>query len=99
MNLEQMKQNAGKAIPLLKALSNEKRLFILCHLYSGELSVGELTERVELSQSALSQHLAILRSEGYVKTRKEAQMVYYSLNSDEVTQVMGLLHKLYCSAE
>lgn len=98
MNLEQMKENAGRAIPLLKALSNEKRLFILCHLYNGELTVGELTERVGLSQSALSQHLAILRTEGYVKTRKEAQMVYYSLDSEEVTQVMGLLHQLYCKA-
>ncbi len=98
MDLDQMKENAGRAIPLLKALSNEKRLFILCHLYSGELTVGDLTDRVGLSQSALSQHLAILRSGGYVKTRKEAQMVYYSLSSDEVRSVMGLLHQLYCSA-
>ena len=98
MNLQQMKDNAGRAIPLLKALSNENRLFILCHLHSSELSVTELTERVGLSQSALSQHLAILRNEGYVKTRKEAQTVYYSLSSEEVVQMIGLLHQLYCGA-
>lgn len=96
MNLQQMKQNAGRAIPLLKALSNENRLFILCHLHSGELSVTALTEKVGLSQSALSQHLAILRNQGYVKTRKEAQTVYYSLASAEVEAMMGLLHELYC---
>ncbi|MCM2680599.1 ArsR/SmtB family transcription factor [Echinimonas agarilytica] len=96
MNLQQMQRNASQAIPLLKALSNQNRLFILCHLHGTELSVTELTERVGLSQSALSQHLAILRSEGYVKTRKEAQTVYYSLDSEEVAAMIGLLHDLYC---
>ncbi|MBD1388878.1 winged helix-turn-helix transcriptional regulator [Neiella sp. HB171785] len=98
MDLAQMKKNAGRAIPLLKALSNENRLFILCHLHGGELSVTALTERVGLSQSALSQHLAILRKEGYVATRKEAQTVYYSLASEEVEAMMATLHQLYCQS-
>ncbi len=95
MNLEDMQNCAPKALKLLKTMANEKRLFILCNLLDGELSVNELAERVALSQSALSQHLAILRKENYVATRKESQTVYYSLNGEDTKQVMSLLHKLY----
>lgn len=95
MNLEQMQKCAPKALKLLKTMANEKRLFILCNLLDAELSVNELAERVALSQSALSQHLAILRRENYVTTRKESQTVYYSINGEDVKQVMSLLHKLY----
>lgn len=97
MQLEAMAANAGRAVALLKALANERRLFILCQLLERELSVGELNERLGLSQSALSQHLAVLRRDELVTTRKAAQTVYYSLRSHEVRALIGLLHELYCS--
>lgn len=96
MNIELMHKHAGEALKLLKALANEHRLMILCHLTQGELSVGELNERVLLSQSALSQHLAWLRNAELVDTRKSAQTIYYSINSDEAGRVVGLLHEMYC---
>jgi DNA-binding transcriptional ArsR family regulator len=96
MQNEMMLTQAGKAAGLLKALANENRLLILCHLQERELSVGELNAQVGLSQSALSQHLAILRRDGLVETRKSGQTVYYSLKSDEVRAVIGVLHGLYC---
>ena len=97
MNMQDMLANSAKAVKLLKAVSNERRLLILCHLLDGELSVGELNQKLELSQSALSQHLALLRRHKLVKTRKEAQTVFYSLNSKEVEALIALMHKLYCS--
>ena len=97
MQLEEMEANAGRAVTLLKALANERRLFILCQLLDRELSVGELNEVLGLSQSAMSQHLAVLRRDELVATRKEAQTVYYSLRSHEVREMIGLLHRLYCS--
>jgi len=96
MEIEAMQTQAGRAVGLLKALANEHRLLILCHLQERELSVGELNERLPLSQSALSQHLAILRRDGLVSTRKEAQTVFYALRSEEVRAVIGVLHGLYC---
>lgn len=97
MNLQQMQQCAPRALKLLKTMANEKRLFILCNLLEQELSVTELCVKVSLSQSALSQHLAILREEGYVQTRKESQTVYYSLAGNETKQILELLHKLYAN--
>lgn len=96
MNLETMQQNSSKALKLLKSLANEHRLMILCHLTEGELSVGELNDRVLLSQSALSQHLAWLRNAELVGTRKSAQTIYYSIKSEEALAVVSLLHQLYC---
>ncbi|AEY00708.1 transcription activator HlyU [Oceanimonas sp. GK1] len=96
MNIEDMEANAAQAVKLLKALANERRLFILCHLLDKELSVGEMNQFLGLSQSALSQHLAILRNDDLVSTRKEAQTVYYSLKSNEVREMIALLHRLYC---
>jgi ArsR family transcriptional regulator len=88
---------AGGAVSLLKAMANECRLLVLCHLSaSGELSVGDLAERVGLSQSALSQHLAKLREEGLVATRKDAQSVYYRLRDPRAEQLLALLHDLFC---
>jgi DNA-binding transcriptional ArsR family regulator len=94
--LEQMHEHAGEAADLLKALGNEQRLLILCNLLEQPLSVGELNQRVKLSQSALSQHLALLREAGLVHTRREAQSIYYSLPAGPVTRVMALLQELYC---
>ncbi|WP_140152078.1 ArsR/SmtB family transcription factor, partial [Vibrio parahaemolyticus] len=70
---------------------------ILCMLHNQELSVGELCTKLELSQSALSQHLAWLRRDELVATRKEAQTVYYTLKSDEVKTLIQTLHGLYCA--
>ena len=88
---------AGEAAALMKALSNEHRLLILCHLVSDPpLTVGELVDRVGLSQSALSQHLARLRSEGLVTFRREAQTLHYQIADPKAAQVLGLLRDLFC---
>ncbi len=91
-----MQDNSAEAIKLLKAVSNQNRLMILCCLQQGELSVSALNEILTIPQSSLSQQLAALRTEGLVKTRREAQSIYYSLNSHEVVELIGLLHKLFC---
>lgn len=97
MNLKEMEKNSAKAVVLLKAMANERRLQILCLLHNQELSVGELCSQLELSQSALSQHLAWLRRDGLVNTRKEAQTVFYTLSSEEVKSMIHLLHSIYCA--
>jgi ArsR family transcriptional regulator, virulence genes transcriptional regulator len=97
MKLADMLDNSTKAVKLLKAVANEQRLLILCHLLPGELSVGEMNDKLELSQSALSQHLALLRRHKLVTTRKVAQTVYYSINSAEAEALIGLLYQLYCT--
>jgi DNA-binding transcriptional ArsR family regulator len=94
--IEEMHAHAAEAAQLLKTLGSEQRLLILCNLLEGELSVGELNERVDLSQSALSQHLAVLREAGLVETRRESQSIFYSLPRGPVTQVMALLQQIYC---
>ena len=90
-----MQAHAGEAAQLLKALANERRLQVLCLLASGERSVGEINELLELSQSALSQHLAVLRDEHLVRTRREAQTIFYSLVSHEALLVLDQLQRIY----
>ncbi len=92
-----MSQHAGEAAKLMKALANEKRLMVLCNLAGREMAVGELLKHVPLSQSALSQHLAVLRHDGLVRTRREAQTIYYSLNGDRAERIIELLYRMYCS--
>jgi DNA-binding transcriptional ArsR family regulator len=92
-----MQLHAGEAARVLKALGNEQRLLILCNLLGRPLSVGELNAQLELSQSALSQHLALLRESGLVVTRREAQSIFYSLPPGPVTRIMALLQDIYCS--
>lgn len=92
-----MRRNADAAARLLKTLANDQRLRVLCFLFDEELSVGEINERVELSQSALSQHLAKLRAEGIVTTRRDAQTIYYSLADGAVRQIIATLHDIYLS--
>ncbi len=94
---EAMRQHAGSAAQLLKALANEKRLMILCLLAEGERSVGELNGLLDLSQSALSQHLALLREEQLVETRREAQTIFYSLAPGPAFEVIRTLHGIYCA--
>jgi DNA-binding transcriptional ArsR family regulator len=95
-DLSELHAMASHACELLKAMSNEWRLMILCHLSEGEKTVGELQSLLGLSQSALSQHLAILRREKIVQPRKHAQSVSYSLAGDEATMVMATLHDVFC---
>jgi len=92
MDVNEVERNIEVAVNLLKALSNERRLMVICALYKGEKSVGELEAIVGLSQSALSQHLARLRRDGLVDTRRDAQTIYYSIN-DRATK--AILHTLY----
>jgi len=87
---------AGEAAALLKALAHEARLMVLCQLLGGEHSAGALQEASGLSQSALSQHLARLREEGLVATRREAQTIFYSLAEPNVARVLDTLAAIYC---
>ncbi|MEQ5774766.1 MULTISPECIES: helix-turn-helix transcriptional regulator [unclassified Thalassospira] len=96
MEIKELEQQAERASGLLKAMSNQSRLMILCQLHTGERSVGELERIIGLSQSALSQHLARLRRDHLVKTRREAQTIFYSLHGDEAIRVITTLYDLYC---
>jgi len=87
---------ATEAASLLRAMSNEHRLMILCRLGAAEASVGELQADIGLSQSALSQHLAILRDRGLVATRRERQTIYYRLSDPAVLQIIQTLMTIYC---
>ncbi|MCL1076314.1 ArsR/SmtB family transcription factor [Shewanella dokdonensis] len=99
INIDAMLSNAEVAAKWLKAVANPYRLMILCLLLDKELSVTEINEAVPLSQSALSQHLAVLRAEDLVDTRKSSQIVYYSLKNQQVTEVISILHRKFCAAE
>ena len=88
--------SAGKAAGLLRLLANEKRLMILCQLIEGELSVSVLQARIGLSQSALSQHLARLREDGIVATRREGQVIYYRVADPAALRVLETLADLFC---
>jgi DNA-binding transcriptional ArsR family regulator len=96
--LEQMRENAAQAAQFLKAIANESRLMILCHLDGKELSVTELNQHLDLSQSALSQHLAVLRKDGLVTTRRASQTIYYSLDNDGAMQIIHALREMFCKA-
>ena len=93
---EAMREHADDAARLLKALSNSSRLMVLCSLAEGELTVGQINERVPLSQSALSQHLAVLRRDGLVHTRRSAQAIYYRLAHGPASRVIETLHEIFC---
>ena len=95
-NFDDMREHAQEAAQLLRSMANENRLMVLCSLVQGELSVSELNDRVPLSQSALSQHLASLREAGLVNTRRESQTIYYSLNGDDAVRVIEVLHSIFC---
>lgn len=97
--LTELHDMASHACELLKAMANEWRLMILCQLSEGEKTVSELQSILGLGQSALSQHLAVLRREKIVKARKHAQSVSYSLEGDEATRVMNTLHDVFCGAQ
>jgi ArsR family transcriptional regulator len=95
----QMAKAAQKASDLMKTLGHKDRLMVLCHLSSGEKSVGELAALLDIPQSPLSQHLARMRKEDLVVTRREAQTIYYSIASPEAAEFVSLMHELYCGAD
>jgi ArsR family transcriptional regulator, virulence genes transcriptional regulator len=95
-DLKAMSRKAEEAAGLLRALSHGARLKVLCELVAGERSVGELVRASGLGQSALSQHLARLREDGLVATRREAQTIYYRVTDPKVQQLVTLLTELYC---
>lgn len=99
MNISELQNQAHQVTTLLKAMGNERRFLILCYLVNGERSVGELERLVGLSQSALSQHLARLRRDELVQTRRNAQTIYYSLQGTLPIGVMQALHQVFCGKE
>jgi ArsR family transcriptional regulator, virulence genes transcriptional regulator len=96
--LAQLEGNAQRAAKLLKAMANPARLVVLCQLADGERSVGELERAVGMSQSGISQHLALLRRAGVVSSRRVRQTMLYSLASEEVVAVMATLYSLFCES-
>ena len=96
MDLHQLLVNAGEAESFMKMLANKNRLMILCSLLDKECSVSELNAKVPLGQSALSQHLAALRKNNLVATRREAQTIYYSVCDDRVKEIIKKLYEFFC---
>lgn len=99
VNPIELAAKAAEAESFLKALANRHRLMILCELHKGEHSVTRLQEAIGLSQSSLSQHLARLREDELVKTRRASQTIYYSLANTNVSRVIGLLYELFCAEQ
>ncbi len=92
-----LEARAAEASAMLKLLANERRLLILCRIVQdGEVSVGTLAQAVGLSQSALSQHLALLRADGLLATRRAAQTVFYRIADARVERLMTALKNIYC---
>ncbi|WP_322987971.1 metalloregulator ArsR/SmtB family transcription factor [Hoeflea sp.] len=92
-----LEHHSKEAAELLAVMGNQKRMMILCNLTRGELQVGSLAEKVGLSQSALSQHLAKLRNQHLVQTRRESQTIFYSIKSDSVHKMLQTLTSIYCA--
>ena len=95
----EMAHSAAAAAAYLKTLAHEGRLMILCHLGSGEKSVGELENLLEIRQAAVSQMLARLREEGLVSTRRDGKTIYYSLADQNTAEVIGMLYRLFCGPD
>ena len=95
-DLQKLAESADEAAALLKAMSNPNRLMILCSLLDNELSVSELNALIPLSQSSLSQHLAALRKAELVRTRRESQTIFYSIQGDSVLTIILTLKQLFC---
>ncbi|MBB3136836.1 DNA-binding transcriptional ArsR family regulator [Rhizobium pisi] len=95
METSDLADHTNVAAALLSAMANPKRLLILCSLVKGEVAVGALATQVGLSQSALSQHLSKLRAQKLVKTRRDAQTIYYSSTSEPVMKILATLEDIY----
>lgn len=99
MDLHQLTDNAAEAESFMKLLANKNRLMILCSLIDKECSVSELNLRIQLGQSALSQHLAALRKHNMVSTRRDAQSIYYSVSDQRVKDIIKTLYECFCTQE
>ncbi|MBT4381367.1 MAG: winged helix-turn-helix transcriptional regulator [Gammaproteobacteria bacterium] len=97
MDLETMQTSATRASDMLKLLGHPHRLMVLCELKMGEKSVSELANKVGVSQSPLSQHLARMRYEDVVETRRDGQTVYYSLKEGEASLLIESLYEIFCA--
>jgi DNA-binding transcriptional ArsR family regulator len=95
----QMHASAAEAEELLKAVANRNRLMILCQLIEGERSVGELAELLDLRDSTVSQHLALLRKDGLVSPRRDGQTIWYSITSVPARRLVETLYQIFCSPE
>ena len=93
-----MRESADRAAEFLKSLGNRHRLLILCHLLDAERSVTDLSQFLEIRDSTVSQHLALLRREGLVRARRDGQTIWYSLNSDPAREVLAALYRCFCAA-
>ncbi len=98
MNMEDMHSAADEASALLRALANRHRLLILCRLVEGERSVGELADALELRDSTVSQHLALLRKDGLVRTRRDGQTIWYAISSAPARAVIDVLYRSFCGS-
>lgn len=98
-DLRLFEESAARAAALLRLLGNERRLMVLCQLADGELSVGDIQRRIGLSQSALSQHLALLRADGVVATRREGQAIFYRIADHSALRIVETLAELFCPPE
>ncbi len=99
MNINNLKNSAARASTLMKALSSETRLMLLCQIGADERSVNELAETLQIRPSSVSQQLALLRKDGLVATRRQGQTIFYSLNGEEAKCVIAVLYDLYCGEE
>ena len=95
--LSAMQRNADEAVAVLKGMASRNRLLLLCHLGDGERSVGELAEALGLAQSVVSQHLSLLRREGIVAGRREAQSILYRISDARVSKLMATMFALFCA--
>jgi len=96
IDLPTMREAAGRACSLMRAMSNPHRLMLLCQLAQGERRVGELEELLDIQQPTLSQQLAVLREEALVETRREGKQIYYRIASEAALAVMDVLYTAYC---
>jgi DNA-binding transcriptional ArsR family regulator len=99
IDVKQMQSAAGEASDLLKALANPHRLMILCQLSEGERSVGELAAFLGIRDSTVSQHLAILRRDDLVDSRRDGQTIYYSISSAPARELVEVLYRSYCAPQ
>ncbi|MEO8810915.1 MAG: metalloregulator ArsR/SmtB family transcription factor [Rhodanobacter sp.] len=96
---QQLHERADEAIAVLKAMASHNRLLLLCELVSGERSVGELAQSLDLAQATVSQHLSLLRRDGVVAGRREAQTIHYRISDPRVQALMATLFEQFCSNE
>ena len=97
MKVEEMRENADRAEALLKALANRNRLMILCTLVEGERSVGALAQALDVRESVISQHLALLRRDGLVSGRRDGQTIHYALAGDDAKRLLTTLYRIFCT--